>query len=96
MRVGTIQRDILFFLARCDKDIGGFIGSTTKAEELRGYDLPQVERALAALVKRGLVRREGIRSIATTSARQWVWYQKNHRPSEMARIAIAKTKWAQP
>lgn len=94
MRVGKIQRDILFFLARCDKDIGGFIGSTTKAEELRGYDLPQVERALAALVARGLVRREGIRSIATPSARQWVWYEKNHRPAELARIAAAEARTA--
>ena len=80
MRIGSIQRDILFFLARCDKEVGGYIGSTTQAEELRGYDLSQVERALTGLIERGLVRKEGIRSIASTAARNWVWYQKNHAP----------------
>ena len=58
MRLGSIQRDVVAYLARCG-ETGGFVGSTTKAAELRGYDLEQVERAL----RRGIVRREGIRHI---------------------------------
>lgn len=68
MNIGAIQRNILLFLARCNKEEGAFIGSTTKAEELRGLDLLQVERALAGLTKRGLVRKEGIRYVASGAA----------------------------
>lgn len=76
MRIGAIQRRILFFLARCDREVGGYIGSTTKAEEFGGLDLPEVERALNALIKRDLVRKVGIRHIASGVARNWVWYEK--------------------
>ena len=62
MRLGSVQRDVVAYLSRCG-EIGGFVGSTTKASELRGYDLEQVERALAGLLRRGIVRREGIRHI---------------------------------
>lgn len=62
MRLGSVQRDVVAFLARCG-ETGGFVGSTTQAAELRGYDLEQVERALAGLLRRGIVRREGIRHI---------------------------------
>lgn len=60
MRLGTVQRNIMAFLSRCGES-GAFIGSTTKAEELRGYDLEQVERALTGLLRRRIIRREGIR-----------------------------------
>lgn len=76
MHIGSVQRNILMFLYRCG-ETGAFIGSTTRAEELRGYDLSQVERALEALIGRGLVRREGIRCIIGPSARNWCWYEKN-------------------
>lgn len=62
MRLGSIQRLIVGYLARCG-EIGGYIGSTTKAPELQGYDLEQVERAVEGLLRRGIVRREGIRHI---------------------------------
>jgi hypothetical protein len=62
MRLGKVQRDIVAFLSRCSAS-GAAICSTTKAEEFRGYDLEQVERALAGLMRRGIVRREGIRYI---------------------------------
>ena len=61
-RLGKIQRNIVIFLAECGEE-GGFIGSTARAAELRGYDLKQVERAVAGLVRRSIVRREGIRYI---------------------------------
>jgi DNA-binding MarR family transcriptional regulator len=80
MRIGSIQRDILMLLYRCG-DTGAFIGSTTKARELRGYDLAQVERALTSLIGRGLVRKEGIRYIICPTARNWCWYEKNHAPA---------------
>lgn len=83
MRLGPIQRNILMFLYRCP-ETGGFIGSTTACSELAGYDLPQVKKALAALVRRELVRQEGSlpRSILSTSARNWCWYQQNHAPKK--------------
>jgi hypothetical protein len=62
MPLGSIQRNIVAFLSRCGAG-GTFIGSATKAPELRGYELEQVERALAGLSRRGIVRREGIRTI---------------------------------
>ena len=62
MRLGHIQRDIVNFLSRCGER-GAFIGSTTKAIDLRGYDLEQVERAVAGRIRRGIVRRDGIRTI---------------------------------
>lgn len=61
MRLGSIQKLIMQFVDRCDPVIGVHIGSTTKAHELRG--LVQVERALEGLVRRGILRREGIRHI---------------------------------
>jgi hypothetical protein len=64
MRLGSIQRDIVAYLSRCPP-IGGCICSTTKATEFRGYELEQVERALAGLMRRGIVRRERIRYILT-------------------------------
>lgn len=62
MRLGHIQRNIVAFLSRCGEG-GAFIGSTTKAQELRGYDLAQVERALTSLIRRRIVRKEGIRTV---------------------------------
>lgn len=62
IRLGRVQRDIVAFLSQCGEG-GGFIGSTTRAKELRGYGLEQVERATASLLRRGIVRREGIRTI---------------------------------
>jgi len=62
MRLGSTQRNVVAFLTRCG-ETGAFIGSTTKAIELRGYDLKQVERAVAGLLRRGIIRREGIRHI---------------------------------
>lgn len=59
MRLGSIQRSIVAYLSRCGEG-GGVICSTTKAEELRGLDLEQVERALAGLLRRGIIRRERI------------------------------------
>jgi hypothetical protein len=58
MRLGTIQRDVMAFLAR--NGGRGYIGSITRAPEFRGYDLEQVERSLAALMRRGVIRRVGI------------------------------------
>lgn len=60
--VGSIQRSVLNYLARCG-DVGGAICSTTKAAEFRGLDLDQVERAISGLLRRGMIRREGIRYI---------------------------------
>jgi DNA-binding MarR family transcriptional regulator len=58
VRLGTIQRDVLAFLSRNGGK--GYIGSMTRAREFRGYDLEQVERSLASLIRRGVVRRVGI------------------------------------
>ena len=60
MRLGAIQRLVVSYLSRCPPT-GGAISSTTKAEEFRGLDLIQVERAIAGLTRRGIIRREGIR-----------------------------------
>ena len=46
------------YLKRCGPN-GGYIGCTTKAEEFRGLDLEQVQRALKGLISRGIVRQEG-------------------------------------
>jgi hypothetical protein len=54
--IGPIQRDVIAYLSRCGEN-GGHIGSTTKAKEFRGYDLNQVERALAGLIRRGIVQK---------------------------------------
>lgn len=62
MRLGSIQQSIMTYLRRMPPT-GGFIGSTCKAEEFRGLDLEQVERALAGLVKRRIIRKESIRYI---------------------------------
>jgi hypothetical protein len=62
MRLGSIQQLVVAFLTRCGEN-GGFIGTTTKAEEFRGLDFEQVERAVAGLLRRGIVRKEGIRTI---------------------------------
>ena len=62
MRLGKIQRDIVAYLSRCPAT-GGVICSTTKAEEFRGYELEQVERALAGLLRRRIIRRESIRYV---------------------------------
>lgn len=62
MRLGQIQRDIVDYLTRCGAD-GGYIGPLTKDDEFRGYDFEQVERSLAALMRRGVIRREGIRYV---------------------------------
>jgi hypothetical protein len=59
MRLGSIQRDVVAYLTRCSEK-RGVIRSTTKADEFQGYDLEQVERALTGLMRRGIVRREGI------------------------------------
>lgn len=59
MRLGKIQRDIIAYLERCEPEIGGVICSTTRAPEFRGLDLAQVERALEALIRRNIVRRDG-------------------------------------
>ncbi len=57
-----MQRDVMTYLSRCGS-FGGPVCSTTKAPELRGYDLEQVERALAGLLRRKIIRRESIRYI---------------------------------
>ena len=62
MRVGKIQKDVLTYLARCGES-GGVICTTTKAPEFHGYDLEQVERAISGLLRRNIIRREGIRYI---------------------------------
>lgn len=59
MRLGSIQRAVVAYLSRCPPT-GGVICSTTKAEEFRGYDLNQVERAIDGLLRRSIIRREGI------------------------------------
>lgn len=56
MRLGSVQRDIVAYLERCG-NVGGAICSTTKASELAGYDLAQVERALSSLIRRGIVHK---------------------------------------
>ena len=61
-RLGAIQRRLVAFLTRCG-DGGAYIGSSCRAEELRGYDLDQVLRARDALLPRGVLRVEGIRTI---------------------------------
>jgi hypothetical protein len=58
VRLGSIQRDVLAFLSR--NGGRGYIGSITRAPEFRGYDLEQVERSLAGLMRRGVIRRVGI------------------------------------
>jgi hypothetical protein len=63
-RIGYIQRDIVAYLSRCGEG-GGHIGPTTKAEEFNGLDLEQVKRSLDGLLRRGIVRREGIRYLLT-------------------------------
>lgn len=77
MRLGSVQTNIVMFLYRC-REHGAFIGSTTACPELAGYDLSQVERALAALIERGLVRKEGIACHLTAVARNWAWWKTNH------------------
>lgn len=62
MRLGHIQKNILSYLRSCPVT-GGCICSTTKAVEFRGYDYEQVERALNSLLKRNIIRKEGIRYI---------------------------------
>jgi hypothetical protein len=62
VRLGKIQCDIVNYLARCPMT-GGVICSTTKAEEFRGLDLEQVERSIAGLLRRGIIRRDGIRYV---------------------------------
>jgi hypothetical protein len=62
MRIGPIQKDILTYLKRHDES-GGFIGPTTKASEFAGLDWEQVERALQGLLRRSIIRKEGIRYI---------------------------------
>lgn len=69
MKLGKIQSDIVAFLSRCER--GAFIGSTTKAKELRGYDLEQVQRSLAGLERRGIVRQEGICTILDGRYIRW-------------------------
>jgi hypothetical protein len=64
MRLGKIQQDVVSFLARCGEG-GGVICSTTRAAEFRGYDLNQVERAISGLLRRSIIRREGIKYILT-------------------------------
>lgn len=61
-RLGPRQRDIVEYLRR-GPVTGSVICSTTKAPEFGGLDLEQVERSLAGLIRRGIVRREGIRYI---------------------------------
>lgn len=65
MRLGSVQKNVMTYLTRCG-DLGGPVSSTTKAEELRGYDLEQVERAVAGLLRRKIIRREGIRYIVNS------------------------------
>jgi hypothetical protein len=77
MRLGSIQTNIVMFLYRC-REHGAFIGSTTACSELAGYDLPQVERALEGLIRRGLVERKGIACHLTAVARNWAWWKINH------------------
>ena len=60
MRLGKIQQDIVSYLSHCGEH-GGVICSTTKASEFRGLDLEQVQRSIEALLRRGIIRREGIR-----------------------------------
>lgn len=55
-KLGTVQQNIVNYLRRTG---GAKIASTTKASELSGYDLAQVERALAGLIKRGIVKTNG-------------------------------------
>ncbi len=56
MKIGKIQRDVLRVICRCAPN-GVYIGSTTRALELRGYDLEQVEDALARLARKIVVKR---------------------------------------
>jgi hypothetical protein len=60
--LGSIQRDVVAYLTRCGED-GGAICCNTTAEDFRGYDWEQVERAVTALIRRRIVRRDGIRYI---------------------------------
>lgn len=62
MRIGKIQQDVLLYLARCGEK-GGYIGQGTKAQEFQGLTLEQVERAIAGLLRRKIIKREGIRYI---------------------------------
>ena len=59
MRLGSIQKDIIKILRECNPDIGVFFGSTSKHRELAGLDLIQVDRALAGLERRRIIRKEG-------------------------------------
>ncbi len=62
MRLGSIQKDIVAYLNRCGPE-GGYIGTTCRAEEFHGYYWEQVERSINALMRRRIIRKEGIRYI---------------------------------
>lgn len=62
MRLGGVQRDVMLYLSRCPPQ-GAPICSTTKAAEFRGYDLEQVEQAIARLMRRNIIRKDGIRYV---------------------------------
>jgi hypothetical protein len=61
MRLGRIQSKVVGYLA--SRDGSGVICSTTKAEEFAGLDLAQVNRAISGLLRRRIIKREGIRYI---------------------------------
>lgn len=58
MKLGRIQSDLVAYLNRRG-EVGAFIGPTTACDELAGYDLSQVERALDGLLRRGVVKQVG-------------------------------------
>lgn len=66
MRLGPNQRKVISYLAACGTK-GGAIWAGMVAREFRGLDYEQVDRAAAALLRRGVIRRDGIRYILTNS-----------------------------
>jgi hypothetical protein len=65
-KLGKVQRAILNHIANSGGD-GAYIGRSARAPEgLEGYNLKELERPLAALVRKGIIRREGIRYVLVT------------------------------
>lgn len=62
MRLGSIQKNIVDVIKQ-NGTKGAYIGFGCRDKKLRGYDLEQVELAINRLLKRGIIRREGIRFI---------------------------------
>lgn len=54
MRLGKTQKQIVAFLESCGEE-GGYVFSAPRSGYLKGHDIEEVERSLAALEKRGIV-----------------------------------------